>query len=225
MATVIGLLPRDTKPPLIRKLDPDASPIMTLVLSGDETPRELYEMADRDVKDAIESVGGVGEVRSYGGQKRAINVWVDANRLAAYRIPILQVRDAVARQNSDIPGGRVDAGPRELVLRTLGRFADRRCSTTSWSPPSTARRCACAISAMPRTATRSSARRLATTAGPRWRCEVRRQSGANTVAVIDGVKERLARVQRTAAAGRAARNRAGPVALHRSGFSRSADCT
>ena len=98
------LLPRDAKPPLIRKLDTDASPILTLVVSGDRTPRELYEIAEREVKDSIESVGGVGQVVINGGQKRAVNVWIDADRLAAYKIPILQVRDAVARQNSEIPG-------------------------------------------------------------------------------------------------------------------------
>lgn len=126
VAGVISLLPRDAKPPLIKKLDDDASPVLSLVLSGNKTARELYEIADRDVQDAIESVGGVGQAQIVGGQKRVINVWIDANRLAAYRIPILQVRDAVARQNSDIPGGRVDEGSRELTLRTMGRFPDPR---------------------------------------------------------------------------------------------------
>ena len=126
VATVISLLPRDAKPPLIKKLDTDASPVMSLVLSGQRTQRELYELVDRLVQDNIESVGGVGQALIVGGQKRAINVWVDANRLAAYRIPILRLRDAVARQNSEIPGGRVDEGRRELVLRTMGRFPDPR---------------------------------------------------------------------------------------------------
>src|SRR5713226_5663308 len=103
VATVISLLPRDAKPPLIKKLDADASPIMTIVVAGSKTPRELYEVAERGVRDGIESVSGVGQVDILGGQKRAINVWVDAKRLAAYKIPILQVRDAVARQNSEIP--------------------------------------------------------------------------------------------------------------------------
>ena len=81
------------------------------------------------MKDSIESVGGIGQVVINGGQKRAVNLWIDADRLAAYKIPIIQVRDAVARQNADIPGGRVDEGPRELVLRTIGRFPIRSSST------------------------------------------------------------------------------------------------
>src|SRR5918999_4736838 len=124
VATAISLLPREAKPPLIRKLDADASPILTLVVSGSRTPRELYEIAERDIKDSIESVGGIGQVVINGGQKRAVNVWIDADRLAAYKIPILRVRDAIARQNSEIPGGRVDEGDREMVLRTMGRFPD-----------------------------------------------------------------------------------------------------
>src|SRR5258708_4555126 len=89
VATVISLLPRDAKPPLIKKLDADASPIMTIVVAGSKTPRELYEVAERGVRDGIESVSGVGQVDILGGQKRAINVWVGAKRLAAYKIPIV----------------------------------------------------------------------------------------------------------------------------------------
>src|SRR6266849_5501746 len=85
VATVISQLPKETKPPLIKKLDTDASPVVSLVLAGSKTPRELFEIADRDVRDAIESVSVVGLVQALGGQKRAINVWVDANRLAAYK--------------------------------------------------------------------------------------------------------------------------------------------
>src|SRR5262245_8933011 len=69
VATVINLLPRDTKPPLIKKLDTDASPVVSLVLAGPRTPRELFEIADRDVRDALESVSGVGQVVALGGQK------------------------------------------------------------------------------------------------------------------------------------------------------------
>jgi HAE1 family hydrophobic/amphiphilic exporter-1 len=86
VATVISFLPREAKAPLIKKLDTDASPVVSLVLAGSKTPRELFEIADRAVRESIESVSGVGQVQVIGGQQRAINVWVDANRLAAYRI-------------------------------------------------------------------------------------------------------------------------------------------
>ena len=191
----VTLLPRDTKPPLIKKLDSDSSPILTLVLAGDKTPRELYELAERTVKDSIESSAGVGEVLLNGGQKRAVNVWVDANRLAAYKIPIVQVRDAVARQNSNIPGGRIDEGPRELVLRTLGRFPDAKLFNELVvavinGAPVRVRDIGYAVDG------NKEQRTAATYDGrPAVAIEVRRQSGANTVQVIAGVKDKLDRIR------------------------------
>ena len=194
VASIISQLPRDAKPPLIKKLDTDASPVMTLILSGNKTGRELYEIGERDIKDSIESVGGVGQVQLIGGQKRAINIWVDADRLAAYKIPILSVRNAIARQNSDIPGGRVDQGSRELVLRTLGRFPDPKTFNelvvaTIGSSPVRIRDIGYAEDGHKeqRTAARFDGK-------PAVALEVRRQSGANTIDVVNGVKARLARV-------------------------------
>ncbi|MBI3470880.1 MAG: efflux RND transporter permease subunit [Candidatus Solibacter usitatus] len=195
VATVISLLPRDAKPPLIKKLDTDASPVMSLVLSGPKTPRELYEIADRDVQDAIESVSGVGQVQIIGGQKRAINIWVDADRLAAYRIPITRVRDAVARQNADIPGGRVDEGARELVLRTMGRFADPRLFNdlvvaTIDNVPVRIRDLGYSEDGHKeqRTAALYDGKEAVS-------LQVRRQSGANSIEVIHAVKAKLERVR------------------------------
>src|SRR5437867_2078151 len=201
VATVISLLPRDAKPPLIKKLDTDSSPIVSLVLAGTKTPRELFEIADRDVRDSIESVSGVGLVQVLGGQKRAINVWVDANRLAAYKIPILKVRDAVARQNSDIPGGRIDEGRRELVLRTMSRFPDPRqfndlVVATIGNTPIRIRDIGYAEDGHKeqRTSSRYDGR-------PAVSLQVQRQSGANSIEVINGVKARLQRIRKLLPAG------------------------
>ena len=194
VATVTNLLPKDAKAPLIKKLDADASPIMTIVLSGNKQPRELYEIADRTVQDAIESVGGVGQVGIIGGQKRAINVWFDANRLSAYRIAAVRARDAVARQNSDIPGGRVDEGFRELTLRTFGRYPDPKLFNdlvvaTIGNTPIRVRDLGSAEDGHKeqRTAARYDGRDAVA-------LEVRRQSGANTIEVIHGVRQKLPRV-------------------------------
>src|SRR5258706_6686444 len=196
VATVISLLPRDAKPPLIKKLDTDSSPVVSLVLAGNKTPRELFEIADRDVRDAIESVSGVGLVQVLGGQKRAINVWVDADRLAAYKVPIVKVRDAVARQNSAIPGGRVDEGRRELVLRTMSRFPDPRqfndlVVSTIGNTPVRIRDIGYAEDGHKeqRTSARYDGK-------PAVSLQVQRQSGANSIEVIDGVKARLQRIRK-----------------------------
>jgi hydrophobic/amphiphilic exporter-1 (mainly G- bacteria), HAE1 family len=196
VATVISFLPRETKAPLIKKLDTDASPVVSLVLAGSKTPRELFEIADRDIREAIESVAGVGQVQVIGGQQRAINVWVDANRLAAYKIPIVKVRDAVARQNADIPGGRVDEGRRELNLRTMGRFPDPRefndlVVATIGATPIRVRDIGYAEDGHKeqRTAARYDG-------APAVSLLVQRQSGANSIEVIGAIKDRLPRLRK-----------------------------
>jgi HAE1 family hydrophobic/amphiphilic exporter-1 len=195
IASVISQLPRDAKPPLIKKLDADASPIMTMVLSGDKTGRELHEIAERGIKDPIESVGGVGQVQVVGGQKRAVNIWVNADRLAAYKIPILNVRDAVVRQNSDIPGGRVDEGARELSLRTLGRFPDPK--QFNELVVATINNAPVRISDIGYAEDGHKEQRTAAKYDGKdaVALEIRRQSGANTIEVVNNVKSRLARVR------------------------------
>jgi HAE1 family hydrophobic/amphiphilic exporter-1 len=195
VAAVLVKLPKDVKPPVIAKSDNDASPVMTVALSGNRSLRELTEMADKVVKVQVERSAGVGEVRMVGGLLRAINLWVDADRLAAYQIPISAVRDAIARQNSDQPGGNVTHGGREESLRTLGRMPDSRAfeelvvATVNGAP--------IRIRDLGRAEDGTKEQRsLARLNGvPTVTLEVRRQSGENTVAVIDGVKKALARVQ------------------------------
>ena len=126
VATVLNRLPHDIDPPVISKFNNEDSPILTIAVSGDRSLRELTEIADKIVKVQLERSAGVGEVRIVGGLERAINIWIDADRLAAYQIPITTVRDAIQRQNADIPGGNVTSGAREEVLRTMGRITDPR---------------------------------------------------------------------------------------------------
>src|SRR4029453_5080019 len=94
-------LPEDATPPVVQKFDNDSTPVLTLSLTADRSLRELTELADKTVRVQLERVGGVGEVRVVGGLDRAINVWIDAERLAAYQISISQIRQALSRQNAD----------------------------------------------------------------------------------------------------------------------------
>jgi HAE1 family hydrophobic/amphiphilic exporter-1 len=112
IATTLRDLPQGADPPLISKVNNDAEPILTLALSSARSPRELTELADKVLRPQLERASGVGEVTIVGGLQRAINVWIDAARLAAYRLPITAVRNAVARQNADVPGGNVTRGAR-----------------------------------------------------------------------------------------------------------------
>ena len=126
ISTVLRDLPRDVDPPIIAKADTDQSPILSISLSGPRSQRELTEIADKIVKTQIERSPGVGEVNIIGGLERAINVWVDSDRLAAYQLPITAVRDAVERQNANMPGGNVTGSLREQTLRTMGRLTNAK---------------------------------------------------------------------------------------------------
>jgi HAE1 family hydrophobic/amphiphilic exporter-1 len=192
ISAIMNRLPPDIDPPVVQKQDLDASPIMSIAVSGPRDARELYFMADRYVKSTIESARGVGQVLIEGAVERAIQVNISADKLAAYRLSIMQVHDAIVAQNAEVPGGRVDAGFRELSLRTLGRMPDSRefndlVVSTVDNVPVRIRDLGTAVDLT------KERRTMARYNGePAVVLLVQRQSGMNTVEVIDAVKERLA---------------------------------
>src|SRR6185369_8756479 len=110
--TILSQLPTGTDTPIIDKFDIDATPVMTIAVSGKRTLREVTEIADKEIKDSLSSLPGVGSVSLVGGRKRAINVTIDAAKLEAYGLSIEQVRQSLANQNLELPGGRVDQDTR-----------------------------------------------------------------------------------------------------------------
>jgi hydrophobe/amphiphile efflux-1 (HAE1) family protein len=195
VAIAVRNMPREILPPIIAKFDNDQAPVLTIALSSERTLRELTEIADKIVRPQLERSTGVGEVRIVGGLPRSVNVWVDPDRLAAYQIPITNVRDAIVRQNADLPGGNVTAGLNEASLRTMGRIAEPRSfndlvvATLSGVPV----RVRDIGYAEDGTKEQRSAARL--NGVPTVIMEIRRQSGENTVAVIEGVKAKLVRLR------------------------------
>src|SRR5438034_8127584 len=187
-------LPEDATPPIVQKFDNDSTPVVTISLSADRSLRELTELGDKTVRVQLERVSGVGEVRVVGGLDRAINIWIDAERLAAYQIPIANIRQALERQNADVPGGNVNTGREELVLRTLGRYTDPRAfeeltiANVNGAPIH--------LRDVGRVEDGTKEQRsLARLNGvPTVTLEIRRQSGANTIDVINGIKQELPRV-------------------------------
>jgi HAE1 family hydrophobic/amphiphilic exporter-1 len=195
VASVRNRLPPGIDPPVVQKQDTDSSPIITLAVSGPRTASELYVLADRYVKNVIESAPGVGQVTIAGAADRAVQVTIDARRLAAHGLSILQVRDALAWQNAEVPGGRVDQGMRERNLRTLGRvrhardFPDLVVATVGGA----------AIRLSDLGTVHDATKEIRTLARlngkPAVVLQVQRQSGENTVNVIRGIKDRLPRCE------------------------------
>jgi len=122
VAAVLSQLPSGTDAPIIDKFDVDAVPVLSIAMSGRRSLREVTELGRRQVKEVIETLPGVGQVVLLGGHERAINVDVDPDRLTAQGISIDQVRAAIQAQNIELPGGHLDQTRRELLVRTLGRI-------------------------------------------------------------------------------------------------------
>nr|MBP6824158.1 efflux RND transporter permease subunit [Acidobacteriota bacterium] len=118
----LPLLPTTVEQPTVEKLDPDASPIMTITVASNSNIREMTEYADKVIRRQLESVTGVGQVQVIGGRKRQINVKLDGDKLRAYNLTVAQVSGALQSQNLEVPGGRIEQEARTLTLRTLGRL-------------------------------------------------------------------------------------------------------
>jgi hydrophobe/amphiphile efflux-1 (HAE1) family protein len=118
---ILPQLPSNIEQPVVTKIDPDASPVLYVALQGDKPLREMTEYADKVVRRRMEGARGVGQVLILGGQERQLNVVLDPLRLRAQNLTALDVQRAIAGQNLTVPGGRVDNGPEQKTLRIYGR--------------------------------------------------------------------------------------------------------
>ena len=189
-------LPPNVLPPTVAKMDPDNDPIVTLAVHGQRPVRELTEIADKQVRRALETIDGVGTMDVIGGQLRQINVFLDIDKMNAYNLSAQEVERSLRTENVETPGGRIVRGAAEMGVRTMGRLdhvsefgaiivknvagAPIRVRDVGHTEDSFAER-----------------RSFASYQGqPAVILEVRRQVGTNTVKVVDGVFERLAEVNK-----------------------------
>ncbi|MFC7462370.1 efflux RND transporter permease subunit [Hydrogenophaga defluvii] len=108
-------LPQGIDEPVIAKVEADAFPVVWLALSSDTfSPLQLSEMANRIVKPVLQTAPGAADVRVYGERKYSMRVWLDPDRLAAYRLTVQDVEDAIRRANLEVPAGRIESSQREF---------------------------------------------------------------------------------------------------------------
>ncbi len=193
----LPLLPRDIDQPVVQKLDPDAAPIMTISVASNRSVREMTEYTDKVLRRQLESIDGVGQVVIIGGRKRQINIFLDGDKLRAYNLTVAQVAAALQTQNIEVPGGRVEEGARTLTLRTLGRvqraeeFNDLVVSNRNGYPIK--------VSDVGHT---EDGVEVEETGGllndkPALLLNIRRQSGKNTVDIVNNIKARLATLDKS----------------------------
>jgi len=120
--SVLNQLPLNTDTPIIDRFDISAAPVVSLAISGKRDLREITHIAKKTIKENLETLTGVGAVTIVGGRQRAIQITVDPDRLLKYPgISIAEVRNTLLKENQELPGGKVDQGKVELSLRTIGR--------------------------------------------------------------------------------------------------------
>jgi HAE1 family hydrophobic/amphiphilic exporter-1 len=122
IAAIRANLPTDIKDPIILRYDPASQPIMTLTIAGDRSEKEITTYTKDIIKKRLENVPGVGKVDLVGGAEREIQVEVDAAQLQAYNLSIQDVNQAIAMANIEVPAGNLIQGPRQLLLRTMGKY-------------------------------------------------------------------------------------------------------
>ena len=197
VAAAIRNLPPNIDPPVITKADPDDDPVLSMVVAGTGSLRETTEVSDKIVKRVLETVSGVGEVAMVGGLPREIRVYADAEKLNAHGITINQLRLAIQNQNVEVPGGTIRRGETELGVRTLGRietpdqFNDIIVANEKGAPIRV-RDIGRVEDTYPEPTSWSMLRGKESVV-----LNLKRQSGSNTLEVVDAAKAKLAEIKRS----------------------------
>jgi len=119
---ILSEFPKDADKPSIKKFEVGAEPIMNLVFSGNLSAQELYEYADKKLKDRFSQIEGVAQVNLSGGQEREINVRLDGRTVYENNLSLAALAQILAAQNMDMPGGNFHRDGQEYSVRLKGEF-------------------------------------------------------------------------------------------------------
>lgn len=117
-------MPADIEPPIVQKMDPDADPVLSIMISGDLEIRDMTEYADKVVKERLQRIEGVGGIQLVGGRQREIRIWLDGYKLRSYGVTVQDVINAIRQEHAEIPGGRLDMnqGRAEFPVKIKGEL-------------------------------------------------------------------------------------------------------
>ncbi|MDX6712094.1 MAG: hydrophobic/amphiphilic exporter (mainly bacteria), family [Blastocatellia bacterium] len=192
--TVSNKLPLTADPPVVQKSDPDATPIILYSMTGPYSVLQLTDIANNQINKRLQSAYGVGNIFIYGSRLRQINVHLDPDRLRAFNLSTIDVASALKAQNLELPGGRVDEGAKTVTVRTMSRvtkvedFNSIVVATRNGYPVKIRDIGHVEDSGVDPTSISS------LNGGPAVTLAIVKQSGSNTIAVINSVKSRMAEI-------------------------------
>lgn len=188
-------LPKDIDEPVIRRVDPADQPIVIFALNADLPDAQLYDLAKERIKPQLDQVDKVGLVEIYGGRKREIRVEVDRPKLKKYEISASQIANKIAGAGEDVPSGKKSQGDKETVFRTVGQFRsldDIKSLVINFFGNEVPLRLS--DIAQVRDSLEDETSRTFLNEKKSLFIYAYKQSGSNTIAVVDGLKKRMARI-------------------------------
>ena len=202
VARVRGRLPDAADEPVIAKVEADATPTIWLAYTSETMgPLELTDLINRVVKPRLQTIPGVADVQIGGDRRFAMRIWLDPDKLAAYRLTVQDVEDALRKQNLEVPAGRIESQQREFSvtartdLNTVAQFNDialRTISTGSSNTTTVRLRDVAQV----QEAAASERSRVRLNGVPSISTGVIRNATANPLEVADGVRAAMPAIQR-----------------------------
>ncbi|HMM19275.1 MAG TPA: efflux RND transporter permease subunit [Selenomonadales bacterium] len=196
-----GVLPDDADAPIVTRFDPSEMPIASIAITGPVSQRELTILAKDDVADRLEAINGVAAINMQGGIDREIQIHMNSDKVNAYGLTIQDVVNSLRSENMETPGGKVTDGKRETSLRAVGNIT----SPDQFLDLPIARRDGVQLY-LSNFATVSDTTKTVTSVTkfndtPAIGLDIMKQSGSNTVQVVDNVKKELEKIQKDLPAG------------------------
>ncbi len=198
---VQGQLPENVDPPSVRRFDPNQIPVLSIAVSGTQPIGTITKYADVTLRNMVENAGGVGDVQLRGDRERQINITPDAERMRSYNLAVPDLISALQAQNNDIPGGLVEQPKETLSLRVEGRIKSVKAfeDILLRSGGGVRIRLGDVARVEDGLAVETSSSEL--NGKPTVQLAIYKQSGFNTLEVIENVRQRVEKAQETAPPG------------------------
>ena len=193
---ISGFLPDGTEDPMILKFSSDMIPVVVLSATAEESAGALYKILDEQVANPLNRVSGVGTVSVGGAPQREIQVNVVPDKLEAYNISLEQIAQVIASENVNVPAGNFDIGTQTYMLRLEGEFSESRQLNDIVVGSNQGRAVYLRDVATVKDTLESRVQENYTNGRRSASIVVQKQSGANTVAIADAVKNQLPELQK-----------------------------